>query len=203
MAQDVLAQLRQALKALDSDDNTLAEAVINGDDRINQQYLDLEADCVNLIALEQPVASDLRFVVASFKILTDLERIGDLATNLARYALADLSEIVSDVRMQQIGETAVEQLRAAVAAYVEDDADACRAIADRDDELDTSCQTASEAIVRELVASDPDGWEIEQRLDGISRLLLTIRDLERIGDHAVNIAARTLYMNEGIPELIY
>lgn len=203
MAQDVLAQLRQALKALDSDDNTLAEAVINGDDRINQQYLDLEADCVDLIALEQPVASDLRFVVASFKILTDLERIGDLATNLARYALADLSEIVSDVRMQQIGETAVEQLRAAVAAYVEDDADACRAIADRDDELDTSCQTASEAIVRELVASDPDGWEIEQRLDGISRLLLTIRDLERIGDHAVNIAARTLYMNEGIPELIY
>ena len=203
MAQDVLAQLRQALKALDIDDNTLAQEVIDGDDQINQQYLDLEGDCVDLIALEQPVASDLRFVVASFKILTDLERIGDLATNLARYALADLSEIVSDVRIQQIGETAVEQLRAAVAAYVEDDADACREIADRDDELDTSCQTASEAVVRELVASDPDGWEIEQRLDGVSRLLLTIRDLERIGDHAVNIAARTLYMNEGIPELIY
>ncbi|TQQ80719.1 phosphate signaling complex protein PhoU [Halonotius roseus] len=203
MAEDVLKQLQHALDALDGDDHTLARTVIDGDDHINQQYLDLESDCVDLIALQQPVASDLRFVVASFKILTDLERIADLATNLARYALADISAIVSDVRIQEIGETAVEQVRAAVDAYVAGDADACRAIAGHDDELDTSCQTASEAVVRELIASDPDGWEIEQRLDGVSRLLLTIRDLERVGDHAVNIAARTLYMDEGSPELIY
>jgi len=203
MAEAVVEQLQQALDALDSDDRTLARAVIDSDDHINQQYLDLESNCVDLIALQQPVAADLRFVVASFKILTDLERIGDLATNLARYARADIPAIVSDMRIQEIGETAVEQVRAAVDAYVAGDADACRAIADRDDELDTSCQAANEAVVRELIASDPDGWEIEQRLDGVLRLLLTIRDLERVGDHAVNIAARTLYMTEGAPELIY
>lgn len=203
MAGAVCAQLQQALDALEADDHTLAREVIDGDEHINQQYLDLESDCVDLIALQQPVASDLRFVVASFKILTDLERIADLATNLARYALANISEIVSDVRIQQIGETAVSQCRAAVTAYVEADSDGCREIAARDDELDTLCQNASDVVVRELVASDADQWDMEQRLDDISRLLLTIRDLERIGDHAVNIAARTLYMTDSSDELIY
>jgi len=86
MSEDVLDQLLCALDALERDDHELAREVIDGDDRINQQYLNLEGDCVDLIALQQPVASDLRFIVASFKILTDLERIGDLATTLARYA---------------------------------------------------------------------------------------------------------------------
>jgi len=91
MSEDVLDQLLCALDALERDDHELAREVIDGDDRINQQYLNLEGDCVDLIALQQPVASDLRFIVASFKILTDLERIGDLATNLARYALSGSS----------------------------------------------------------------------------------------------------------------
>ena len=203
MANDVLAQLLLALDALESDDREAARAVIEGDDAINRQYLDLEGDCVELIALQQPVASDLRFVAASFKILTDLERIGDLATNLARYALAGSSAVVSDVRLGEIGETASGQLRAAVDAYVDADSEACRAIADRDDALDAACQNASDAVVRELIASDSDRWEIERLLDDVSRLLLTVRDLERVGDHAVNIAARTLYMEEGDPELIY
>ena len=203
MAKSVLGQLLRALEALESDDHGTAREVIESDDRINQQYLEIEADCVDLIALQQPVASDLRFVAASFKILTDLERIGDLATNLARYALAGSSEVISEVRIQNIGETASSQLREAIDAYVDADSEACRAIDERDDELDASCQNASEAVVRELIASESDPWDIEQLLDDVSRILLTIRDLERIGDHAVNIAARTLYMNDGEPELIY
>jgi len=203
MAKGVLGQLLQALDAIESDDHGRAREVIEGDERINRQYLDLEGDCVDLIALQQPVASDLRFVVASFKILTDLERIGDLATNLARYALAGNSKVISDVRIGEIGEIAYGQLREAVDAYVDADAEACRAIADRDDALDAACQTASDAVVRELIASDADRWEIERLLDDVSRVLLAVRDLERIGDHAVNIAARTLYMDEGDPELIY
>jgi phosphate transport system protein len=177
--------------------------VIEGDDRVNERYLELEGDCIDLIALQQPVASDLRFVAASFKILTDLERIGDLATNLARYALAGSSELVSADRIRKIGEVAAGQVRDAVAAYVDADPEACRAVADRDDELDASCQHASEAVVRELIAGDPDRWEVERLLDDVSRVLLTVRDLERVGDHAVNIAARTLYATDGDPELIY
>ena len=203
MAKDVLGQLLRALSALESDDHGLARKVIEDDDRINQRYLELEGDCIDLIALQQPVASDLRFVAASFKILTDLERIGDLATNLARYALAGSSETIAEVRIQKIGETAYSQVREAIDAYVDADTEACRTIADRDDELDAACQNASEAVVRELIAGEIDRWDIERLLDDVSRLLLTIRDLERIGDHAVNIAARTLYMNDGEPELIY
>ena len=203
MGKSVLGQLLRALDALERDDHGLAREVIEGDDRINQQYLSLEGNCVDLIALQQPVASDLRFVTASFKILTDLERIGDLATNLARYALAGSSEVISEVRIQKIGEAAYSQVREAIDAYTDADSEACRAIDDRDDELDASCQNASEAVVRELIASESDRWDIEQLLDDVSRILLTIRDLERIGDHAVNIAARTLYMNDGEPELIY
>jgi phosphate transport system protein len=203
MAERVLEQLSAALDALESDDRETARAVIDGDDEINRQYLDLESDCIDLIALQQPVASDLRFVAATFKILTDLERVGDLATNLARYALAESSVVVDDVRVRHIGETAAGQLRDAVDAYVDADAEACRAIAARDDELDAACQHASEAVVRELVGSDADRWDVEWLLDDVSRLLLTIRDLERVGDHAVNIAARTLYMDESDPELIY
>ena len=203
MGREVLDQLGRSLDALERDDRGLAREVIDGDERVNQQYLDLEADCIELIALQQPVASDLRFVAASFKILTDLERIGDLATNLARYALAGSSEVISESRLREIGETASKQAEKALDAYVEADPEACRAIAERDDDLDASCQNASEAVVRELVASEPDRWDIERLLDDVSRLLLTVRDLERVGDHAVNIAARTLYMSDGDPELIY
>ena len=203
MANDVLGQLRRALTALENDDHALAREVIDGDDRINHRYLDLESDCIDLIALQQPVASDLRFVAASFKILTDLERIGDLATNLAGYALAGSSEVIGEVRIQRIGEIAYSQVRGALDAYLDADAEACRAIADRDDELDAACQNASEDVVRELIAGEPDRWEIERLLDDVSRLLLTIRDLERVGDHAVNIAGRALYVSDGDPELIY
>ncbi|MFC6770884.1 phosphate signaling complex protein PhoU [Halorubrum pallidum] len=203
MAKTVLDQLSQALDALERDDHGSAREVIDGDERVNQRYLDLEGDCIDLIALQQPVASDLRFVAASFKILTDLERIGDLATNLAGYTLAGSSEVISEGRIQNIGETAYNQVREAIDAYVDADPETCRAIAERDDELDALCQNASEAVVRELIASESDRWEIEQLLDDVSRILLTIRDLERVGDHAVNIAARTLYMNDSDPELIY
>ena len=203
MADDVGDQLRHALDALERGDHDLAREVIDGDDRINQQYLDLESDCIDLIALQQPVASDLRFVAASFKILTDLERIGDLATNLARYALAGSPQIAPEVQVETIGEFASAQLGDAVDAYTRADPAACRDIADRDDELDAACQHASETVVRELIASETDRWDVEQLLDDVSRLLLTIRDLERVGDHAVNIAARTLYMVESDDALLY
>lgn len=203
MAETVLTQLRQALIALEDSNETLAREVIDGDETVNERYLDLEGDCIDLLALEQPVASDLRFVAASFKILTDLERIGDLATNLANYALADVSEGFSGADSYGIGEEVRDQVQAAIDAYVTDNADACRTIAGRDDEIDALCQRASEAVVRELIARESDTWSVEQVLDDVSRVLLTIRDLERIGDHAVNIAARTHYMVENDPALIY
>jgi phosphate transport system protein len=203
MGDRVIDQLEKSLRCAETHDEELARAVIDGDEEINETYLRLENRCVDLFALQQPVASDLRFITASFKIITDLERIGDLATNLSRYALSDSSTVGSEDRIQTIGETATDQVRRAVDAYADGDSAACRAIDERDDELDALCQNASEAVVRELIAGESDRWDVERLLDDVSRLLLTIRDLERVGDHAVNVAARTLYMNDGDPELIY
>ncbi|WP_135666086.1 phosphate signaling complex protein PhoU [Halorhabdus rudnickae] len=205
MGRLVLERLDSALHAIETDDDDLAQGVIDGDEDVNQQYLDIEAQCIDLFALEQPVAGDLRFVAATFKIITDLERVGDLAANLGRYTLSSTRTDVPDIDAAGIGQEATGAFEAALAAYDERDPDACREVAERDDELDALCQRASERVVRDLLEREPrpDAWALEVLLDDVASALLTIRDIERIGDHAVNIAARTLYAVDGDPELIY
>jgi len=205
MGDDVTDQLDRGLVALRERDVYLAEQVIEGDEAVNERYLELESNCIDLLALQQPVASDLRFIAASFKILTDLERIGDLATNFAAYAQTADPGGFGEVDVTEIGTVCREQLEAALDAYEAGDAEACRAVTERDDEVDALCQRASERVVRDLLAAEAgaDAWAAERVMDDVSRVLLTVRDLERVGDHAVNVAARTLYMVEDDPELIY
>src|SRR6056297_3242280 len=105
MSELVADRLRTALDALARHDATLGETVITGDAEVNELYLELEQQCTDLIALQQPVAGDLRFIAASFKIITDLERIGDLATNLGEYAQTADNDIFPSVDIQEIGET--------------------------------------------------------------------------------------------------
>jgi phosphate transport system protein len=207
MSEVVLERLRMGLDALDEKDEDLAWEVIEGDAEINQMYLDLEGECIDLLALQQPVASDLRFIAASFKIITDLERVADLATNLGDYTLNAEQELYPDVDVQSIGEEVAGMVEGAMDAYAEEDPDACYAIADWDDDVDAMCERASETVVRDLIEREVDEdtheAKIERLMQDVSRLLLTIRDLERVGDHAVNIAARTLYMVENDDELLY
>jgi phosphate transport system protein len=87
MGEVALLQVESALELLQTPDPAKAESVIDGDQTVNEWYLDIEADCIELFALQQPVATDLRVIASSYKITTDLERIGDLATNLAGYAV--------------------------------------------------------------------------------------------------------------------
>lgn len=205
MGQTVVGQLDTALGAFESGDEAVARSVIEADDRINERYLSLESDCIDLFALQQPVAGDLRFVASSFKILTDLERVGDLAANLGKYALADDRSASEQIGVVDIGYDAVDLVERSLDAYESGDVEACRAIGDDDDEIDALCQRAAQQVVRDLIEGEGgnDLWTVESVLDDVSRLLLTVRDIERIGDHAVNIAARTLYMSDGDPELIY
>ncbi|MFB6112993.1 MAG: phosphate signaling complex protein PhoU [Halodesulfurarchaeum sp.] len=207
MAEMVSDRLRIALSALESKDKEAARRVIEGDDEVNELYLELENDCIDLLALQQPVASDLRFIAASFKIITDLERIADLAVNLGDYTLEADRAIFPEVDVQAIGQEALRMLERAMDAYENEKSDACYEIADADDDLDEQCRLASERVVRDLIEQEIDEEtpedEIEQLMADVSRLFLTIRDLERIGDHSVNIAARTLYMAENDETLIY
>jgi phosphate transport system protein len=252
MADLVRARLGRALRALYDRDASLARSVADTDDAVDDRYLALEAECVSLLALEQPVAGDLRTVVASFKIVTDLERIADLATNLAGYAIASSGEGFPEIDLCGIGDLATRMVETATGAYaIGDDEWACREVAALDDDLDARCEHASEVVVRYLLDyeldrerdpgdgdddsdnsdgsgsdnsdSDGDGNDnraendendgkrnrgaaadaaIERLLRDVSLLLYTIRDIERVGDHAVNIAARTLYMVESDSTLV-
>ena len=208
MSEVVAERLRAGLDALERKDERLAREVIDGDHEINDMYLELEGECVDLIALQQPVASDLRFIAASFKIITDLERIADLAVNLGEYTFDAQRDLFPDVDMQRIGRETLDMLEIAMEAYATENVEQCFAVAERDEEVDGMCEAASELVVRDLIEGDYLGGEetdadIESLMQDVSRLLLTIRDLERVGDHAVNVAARTLYMAENDDELLY
>ena len=205
MSEVVAERLRMGLDALERQDEELGEEVITGDAEINDLYLELEGQCTDLIALQQPVAGDLRFIAASFKIITDLERIADLATNLGEYAKRADREVFPDVDVQRIGDDTLAMLEEAMDAYAESDPERCYAVAESDDDLDAACEAASELVVRDLIERDElrEEADVEGTMQNVSRLLLTIRDLERVGDHAVNIAARSLYMIENDDELLY
>lgn len=203
MSELVLERLRMGLDALEQKDEELGWAVIDGDQEINEMYLDLERDCVDLLALQQPVAGDLRFITASFKIITDLERVGDLATNIAEYSMDATYDRYPEVDVQDLGDRTSQMVEDAMMAYATEDVAASREIAARDNEIDARCEQASETVVRDLIEGRTGEGEIDDLMDDVSRLLLTIRDLERIGDHAVNVAARVLYMVENDDELLY
>ncbi|WP_136589436.1 phosphate signaling complex protein PhoU [Salinigranum halophilum] len=198
-------QLDDALRAIETDDDALATAVIEGDDAINERYLELEGDCIDLIALQQPVASDLRFVTASFKIITELERVGDLATNLSAYVHSVDSPHFPDVSLLDVGRLAREMVDEALDAYDGADPDRAAAVVERDDELDGLCERVAETVVLELVETTETfaDDELADLLSEVNLLLLTLRDIERVGDHAVNIAARSFYMVTNRTTLLY
>lgn len=203
MADVALDRYREAVSVLETGDPETARRVIDGDEELNDWYLDIERECIDLFALQQPVASDLRFVASSFKIVTDIERIGDLATNLASYGRDAGGDFSDQVAVEPIADSAGSMVADAMDAYTRGDAAAARTVAARDEQLDEQCKHASETVVRELMTTRIARDNLDERLERATRALLTIRDLERVGDHAVNVCARTLYMTETDDGLIY
>jgi phosphate transport system protein len=199
----VTEQFQSGLDALETRDEVLARMVIEDDEEVNARYLDVESNCIDLFALQQPVASDLRFIAASFKISTDLERIADLAVNLAEYSIEAEDEAFPAVDLHEIGTVAIKMLGDAMDAYADEDAWACHEVASCDDDLDALCEHGSKAIMRDLIETETRSEAaVEELIGNVFWLALAVRDLERVGDHAVNIAARTLYMIENDDKLI-
>ena len=207
MADLVLERLNMGLNALTKNDISLAKTVIFGDDEINDMYLELESQCVNLLALQQPVAGDLRLIASSFKIITDLERIADLAVNLGDYTLDGRGDIFPDVDISSLGNIVHTMLADSMKAYENQDSDTCFEISNRDAEVDSLCRIANQFVVKSLIETKFEGATpldtLDDLMSDVQRFLLTIRDIERVGDHAVNIAARTLYMVTNNDELLY
>ena len=182
-------RVRTAVEGLVSRDMALVQQVLEGDGPINQLHIEVDNRCFMLLALHQPMAVDLRAIVSAVKINTDLERVGDLAINIAeavtRYVEhPPVKELIDIPRMARVAQT---MLRDALDAFVRRDTALAEAVLNQDDELDgLKTQVFRELLTYMLQAPST----IEPALD----LILISRHLERIGDHATNIAEDVIFM---------
>jgi phosphate transport system protein len=182
-------RVRSAVKALVDRDASLVDAVLTGDHPINQLHIEIDGRCFRMLALHQPMAVDLRAIMSAVKINTDLERVGDLAINIAEAVLrylrhAPVKELLDIPRMADIAQT---MLRDALDAYVQRDMTLAQAVLDQDDTLDG----LKTQVFRDLLTYMlEDAQTIEPALD----LILISRHLERIGDHATNVAEDVIFM---------
>ena len=182
-------RVRLAVQGLVDRDVALIDTVLRGDEPVNELHVEIDDRCFKLLALHQPMATDLRSIVAAVKINTDLERVGDLAVNIAEAAkrYASHPPIKRLIDIPTMGTLAQAMLRDALDAFVRRDAALAQHVLDEDDKLDD----LKSQVFRELLTymlSDPA--TIEPALD----LILVSRHLERIGDHATNIAEDVIFM---------
>jgi phosphate transport system protein len=188
----VEGQVEKALRAVLDRDDDLAQEVERGDAEIDQREIEVEEECMKTLALHQPVAIDLRLIIAALKINNDLERIGDMAVNIARKARALAGDPPPDVSCDLAGMWAKTQamLRDSIDALVNMDVLMATSICARDDEVD-QMKSAIRKEIEEAIRKRPD------RAPSLLRLLAVSRNLERIADLATNIAEDVIYLVEG------
>jgi phosphate transport system protein len=182
-------RVRTAVQGLVARDVEAIEKVLRGDEPVNQFHIEVDNRCFRLLALHQPMAVDLRTIVAAVKINTDLERVGDLAVNIAEASSRYISHapVKKLIDIPRMGEIAQTMLRDALDAYVRRDTALAHRVLNEDDRLDA----LKTQVFRELLTfmlQDPS--TVEPALD----LILISRHLERIGDHATNIAEDVIFM---------
>lgn len=186
-----------AVQALSKQDLALAKKIIDGDDLIDDLSDRIEADCIRMIALQQPLARDLRIVTTVLKTVTDLERIADHATNIAeitqRIGTDPLIKPLVDIpKMAAMVEGMV---RDSLKAFVDRDVEFAKETCLKDDEVDKVYEDLFMEVTG-LVAAGGDSRQVVQALN----LLFAARFLERVGDHATNIGERTIYLVTGKKE---
>ncbi len=182
-------RVREVMRGLMDRDSAALEAVLAGDQPINDLHIELDDRCFKLLALHQPMAADLRIIVAAVKINTDLERVGDLAVNIAEAGKCYLrhAPVKPLIDIPRMGELAQSMLRDSLDAFVRRDIALAEAVLAQDDIVDA----LKTQIFRELLTymlQDPA--TIEPALD----LILISRHLERIGDHATNVAEDVIFI---------
>ncbi|BER91899.1 phosphate signaling complex protein PhoU [Atrimonas thermophila] len=184
--------LVMAIESLKERDVAKAKEVIALDDVVDDYNFKIEEKCLQLIALEQPVARDLRTIAAILKIITDVERIGDYSIDIAKFSIrlsdSPLLKVVTDV--VKMAEIVVEMLEDTSTAFVRRDLGIVQRIIDRDEQVDALYRTVHEGVVTSIEANPhlarPGIW-----------VLMIARYLERIGDHITNVTERIYYMETG------
>jgi len=182
-------QIRRVMTALLEHDSELAQEVIDRDRQVNAYDVEVDEKCVELLALHQPAAGDLRFITTAMKIVTDLERIGDQAVNIGQRAL-ELNlepQLKPYIDLPRMAERAQRMVKESLDAFVARDTALARRVCAADEEVDA----LKEQIFRELLTfMMADARTIPRSI----RLILISRFLERVADHATNIAEMVIYM---------
>src|SRR5437899_999511 len=184
-------QIRRVMRALIERDSELAQDVIDRDRQVNAYDVEIDEKCVELLALHQPTAGDLRFITTAMKIVTDLERIGDQAVNIAQRTieLNPEPQLKPYVDLPRMAEKAQRMMKESLDAFVSRDTELARRVCGEDADVDA----LKEQIFRELLT---DMMEDPKTIPRAIRLILVSRFLERVADHATNIAEMVIYMVE-------
>jgi phosphate transport system protein len=193
MATLIEGAINNAVQSLVKRDSDLAQKSFEGEDRINKFEIAIEDMCLKLLALRQPMAADLRFITSAMKIITDLERIGDQAVNIAERAISlnqepQLKPYIDIPRMAEIAQSMVKDV---LDAFVNRDSKLARSVCERDDLMDG----LNDQVFRELLSymiSDP------KTIARAVHLMIVCRCLERIADHATNIAENVIFMVDAL-----
>ena len=184
--------LRKAIKAIIEKDESLAEEVIQADGTIDAMEVEVEEECLKILALHQPVAVDLRYIVAVLKINNDLERIGDICSalgNRCKLLMEDPSYAVPH-QIQEMADKVREMLRNSLDALVKNNADTAREVCAADEVVDNLNRQVYDEVKAQI---EKDGSKVQSQLN----LLTVSRRLERIADHTTNIAEDVLYLVTG------
>jgi phosphate transport system protein len=192
LASMVETAIERSIDALKNRDVELARRVITDDMRINEKRYKIEEECLELMATQQPLASDLRTIVAVLHIIVDLERMADHAEGIAKIAimLASEPQLKPYVDIPRMGEIAVRMLHASLEAFKQRDVDAARRISDEDDLVDQ----LYDQVYRELLVymlNDP------RTIERATHITWVAHNLERIADRVTNICERVVYMVQG------
>jgi len=186
------AMIRDACKAVVKGDMALAKTVIKRDAELDKLESECERDVVRILALRQPMASDLRMVIGGIKLAGTIERIGDLAKNVARRSinLEDATAPASMRGIKTMGKAVSRQLQMALDAYARRDSNAALEVINQDDDID-SHYNALLRLMLSYIAEDPE------QIDARANVLFIVKNLERIGDHCANIAKVVHYIATG------
>jgi len=189
MVEDLVHTSVQAVDRVDAD---MADRIIKRDREINETEVDIEEECLKVLALHQPVAVDLRFIIAVIKINNELERIGDQAVNIAQrvQVIAKRPKPPFWFDYSEMGEKAQKMLRMSLDALVNLDVDLAYRVITLDDEVDQIKSEAYDKIKQAI-------QDLPERVGYYINLLLISRHLERLADHATNIAEEVIYLVEG------
>ncbi|PYS49668.1 MAG: phosphate transport system regulatory protein PhoU [Acidobacteria bacterium] len=192
MSHQAEQMIADAMRALSERRPSLAEEVISRDDTLDQLEVEIDTLCYQILALEQPVASDLRFIATALKIVRDIERIGDTAVNIAERAreLIQEPELKKLIALPIMAEAAQRILKESLDAFVNSDADLAQKVVNEDDTVDD----LYEQIFRELLTYM---LEDTRNISRALKLIFIAKNLERVGDHSANIGEMVVFMVRG------